>query len=784
MYIDQNTNRLMADNGEPFNLHDYLSIKPVYKPIHDYNTKNSSFINIYLLLKQLGVKNCDEHLQLFDSSLLGVDPHDPNLPNNVRMKIDKECRRNLWYYLREVVRVPLGDKMGYFDLNIGSFTVTWLITRRQNFFYEISRQIGKTFLLTTIMGWVLIFGGQGIKMANMHHSAEPAVNNLNMVKSSLDFIPEYLQYHKKEFHKKDPKTGLMKVKNVLTKSDNARTLENKIFRNRINTVIVGGSRVSANKAGRGATRNIYLIDEIPHIKFNNVAFGALNQSTSKARELARKAGIPYGIWLLGTPGDLDTPEGRWMYNLVEREYIPFGFEDVELFDYTEDQLNEYLNKRSISNFWHVKYDWKVLGFKEEWFFDKNRNEEVSGIRTEVLLNWEKQAKDSPFTRAELAALDQKSRDHDIVIDKYDDYNSFYLYPRKGESCNTLEDFLYFNFRDGFVIGVDVADGVGLDSSAMTIVDAKTLRVIATYDNNKIDTEDLSLLIVSILERIVIPRNLKCAIQIERNKAGTSVLARIKKFTHLQKYLIKYPVGESKANDLNRVVDFTDLNGKRFDFGFNVTPGTRKIFTEDLLMTLVKKHTEVYSVPKIVDEVRGLVRKNRLGTVRIEHSDASHDDIIFSSLHAYYPLYHAAEILRRAHGIIVDPSQWILSEGVEVLANTNYQSRITTRYITDDRGNFAIKYYDRATDKYVTETQAREIQELEKKEGFNSAINKEVQESMRNREEAKKFASFVNEEYEAPLPDVLFDEEIKEMQKKQAGGFMYSIYSQNTLNRTW
>ena len=49
-------------------------------------------------------------------------------------------------------------------------------------------------------------------MANMHHSAEPAVNNLNMVKSSLDFIPEYLQYHKKEFHKKDPKTGLMKVK--------------------------------------------------------------------------------------------------------------------------------------------------------------------------------------------------------------------------------------------------------------------------------------------------------------------------------------------------------------------------------------------------------------------------------------------------------------------------------------------------------------------------------------------------------------------------------------------
>ncbi len=39
-----------------------------------------------------------------------------------------------------------------------------------------------------------------------------------------------------------------------------------------------------------------------------------------------------------------------------------------------------------------------------------------------------------------------------------------------------------------------------------------------------------------------------------------------------------------------------------------------------------------------------------------------DDIIFSYIYAYYPLYHAAEILRRAHGIIVDPSQWILSEG--------------------------------------------------------------------------------------------------------------------------
>lgn len=704
--------KIYDEDGNPHNMHDYYSTKDIIPRIYDYNTKNKAFLNIHKLLKLLGVKNHSEHLQLFNKDLLGVDVRDPRLTDDLRFAIFQECKMNLWYFLREVVVVPEGDNMLPFDLNIGAFCTTWLCTRNQNFLYIISRQIGKTFLLTTILAWVLIFGGSDMLIKNIHHSKDPAVGNINKIKKVLELIPGWMQVHKKEYDKPDKKTGLMKVKNILAKSDNARTLECKPYKNKIETVVVGNTLDSADRAGRGATANIYFIDEVAHTKNNNIAFGALNQSTTEARLKSIRSGCPYGIWMLGTPGNLKTPHGRWIYEKIRNEYIPFTYKDFHLLDKTQKEIEEYINKRSISNFWFVEFDWDILGYSEKWFFDKNRNEDVPGIRREVLLNWEDTNTNSPFTRTQISALEQKSRKFNPVHIEYDDFNTFTIYPKQGDRIETLEDFLVMNSasRTGIIIGIDVANGTGRDSSTMVFVNAKTLEVIATYHNNMINTDDFAILLAHILEDIVLKHDLKCAVGLERNNSGTSVIAKLKKHRHLLRYLIAYPVSESKIKDLSKPADIDFFRGNvhvRADIGLNVGDRIRTLFTDDLLFTLVSKHTDVYAVPDIVNELKGLIRVKRLSRTRIEHSAETHDDLIFGSFHAYYPIFYASKILKMNHKINVDATEWKTVNGVEIFKGMNLNTRIQEIYETDINGNLLIRYFDNVTGRYISEEEYKD-----------------------------------------------------------------------------
>ena len=51
---------------------------------------------MHYFLKERGIKNNDFFLVLRDSGLAGVDPRDPNLPPNMKLRILQECRTNYW----------------------------------------------------------------------------------------------------------------------------------------------------------------------------------------------------------------------------------------------------------------------------------------------------------------------------------------------------------------------------------------------------------------------------------------------------------------------------------------------------------------------------------------------------------------------------------------------------------------------------------------------------------------------------------------------------------------
>ena len=145
MYLNEEGVWINKTTGFVQYLFDFIKTKDYIPRIYDYDTKNSSFFNLAKMLKELNIKNYNECLQLFNPALKGVDPHSTLLTNEMKVMIDKECRINPWYTIREVFRVNVGTKKTYFDLNLSNFTAIWLMLRSQDYFQIAPRQTGKTF---------------------------------------------------------------------------------------------------------------------------------------------------------------------------------------------------------------------------------------------------------------------------------------------------------------------------------------------------------------------------------------------------------------------------------------------------------------------------------------------------------------------------------------------------------------------------------------------------------------------------------------------------------------
>ena len=96
---------------------DWRDSKGQPRAIYDLSTSNRSFVVMSERLKLMGIKNYLFPLSLYDTSLKGVRPHeldeetDPS--GEIRKRVVQECKRNFWYWLREVARVPPagGDPM-------------------------------------------------------------------------------------------------------------------------------------------------------------------------------------------------------------------------------------------------------------------------------------------------------------------------------------------------------------------------------------------------------------------------------------------------------------------------------------------------------------------------------------------------------------------------------------------------------------------------------------------------------------------------------------------------
>lgn len=141
---------------------DWLDAQGRPRAVVQRNTKNFSFVRMVAILAEMGIKNNLFHLSLYDPKLLNVDPHALNAETDptgdLRLRVAYECKRNVWYYLREVVRIPAsgGDPI-HFQLNRGNLSMAWCFLNSIDYNGTQPRQSGKFQKLDSLVkvpgGW-------------------------------------------------------------------------------------------------------------------------------------------------------------------------------------------------------------------------------------------------------------------------------------------------------------------------------------------------------------------------------------------------------------------------------------------------------------------------------------------------------------------------------------------------------------------------------------------------------------------------------------------------------
>ena len=141
--------------------------------------------------------------------------------------------------------------------------------------------------------------------------------------------------------------------------------------------------------------------------------------------------------------------------------------DESFYDLGEDQLRDLLGKNTNSDFVYIRYTYQQLGQNEEWFRKLciTMRKDWSAIRREVLLEWSKTSDNSPFKKEDINIVKGLIKEPIRTI-TLANYYQMHIYEE-------------MNLQYPPIIGVDVSGGYMRDSSAITIIDSTTTKIVAT-----------------------------------------------------------------------------------------------------------------------------------------------------------------------------------------------------------------------------------------------------------------------------------------------------------------
>ena len=575
------------------------------------STTNKSFLEVSNYLKETGIGNYRFMLVLLDPDLARIDPHDPSLNSIMKQKVLRECIYNPWYFFREVVRIPdSGQKTGVkFELTRGNLALLFCLMMNLNIFLEQPRQTGKTISSLAWYLYLFNFGTANAEMTFLNKKFEDSKLNLQRIKDIRELLPSYLVM--------DQAFGPDGVK--VKGKNNVETMQHPVNNNRIKTVASARNKVAAASLMRGRTTPLIYIDEYGFIQYNTIIYTNMVPAFNTASNNARRNGTPYGMLITTTPGMLTTDEGVEAFNLKEAA-TPFS---ERWYDLSKEQIQNIIETNTNSTFVYIKYTYQQLGKTEQWFkkLCMDMNKKWDDIRREVLLEWSNSSENSPFRAEDLDTIKGLLRQPINTILLFNKYE--------------LKIFERFNIQYPPIIGVDVSGGYQRDSSAITVVDSYSTRVVAELNSNFISTPELAMVIHHIVSQWL-PN---AVVNIERNGGfGSSVIARLLQ-TSIKKnlfYTIKDKVVEERimGSAIHKRTQKTKV------YGSDSTKAEREELVE-ILRDRVEYHKDKIISPTIYEELCGMeVKKNG----KVEHSSNTHDDQVFSWLWALYVYYKGGDLM--------------------------------------------------------------------------------------------------------------------------------------------
>ena len=585
--------------------------------IVDYNTTNESFKRLVYLYKQMGVKNAEFILALYQPDLVGVDPHDPNLSQELKFKVSLETRYNPWYFFREVALIPpnAGTTPIRFKANRGNIAMYWSFFNHVDFGLLQPRQTGKSVSTDILMTGLHDAWASNTTISLVTKDSALRNSNVERLKEIRALLPDYIYYPNK------------------LDADNSELLTNHKLGNRYKTSVGRSDRVAADKLGRGLTVPIIHFDELAYISHIESSLPVALSSGAAARDEAQDANQPYGNIYTTTAGKINSRDGGYAYRFLTGGAIwdesYYDLEDQQSYANVVDR-----NSAGKKPLIYGAFNHRQLGKSDEWLYQKLRESASEGeLADRDYLNvWTTGNEGSPLSPEEKATVKASERDvryMEITPDSY----TLRWYISEAEIDSRMADGKY-------IMGLDPSDALGGDNDAkgLVILDAYTHDVVAAGRYNETNITRFSIwlakLIIKYPNLTFIP---------ERKSSGVAMLdtitiqlsmAGIDPFKRIYNRIVDDP--EAHKTDFQEIQRPLGSRPSYFydrfkrHFGYNTSGAGANsrdaLYGEALKSAMRLGGSRVYD-KTLIGELLALAIKNG----RVDHTSENHDDMVVAFL---------------------------------------------------------------------------------------------------------------------------------------------------------
>lgn len=555
-----------------------------------YTTTNQSAIKMSLILEEMGIKNNAFFLELLDEDLLNVDPFSEDLTLVQKAKITNEIINNIWYYLREIVRIPTGGGLSRFEFHRGNIALTWAIINNISSFVIWPRQTYKTTTCCAIYSHFFYWGSTHNKICYLAHEDAATRKNLKQVKDIRDNLPEWLN-----------------LSNSKKDRDNEKEMYNDSIDNQIICRAPARNEDAARKSGRGLSTPMQFFDEVAFIPYIYDMYDSIAFAYAEVARIAKRNNTPYHQIMATTAGFLNTKEGQWAYKFLNS---CADFTEV-FYDMDIDKVKNIISNTSTSDFLNLSFMYYDLSKGDDYLEDQKKRVANSlnpkdTLDREVLNVWKDISTEHPLGQDridKLVSLVKQPTDYIVINDTY--------------TLRVYVDVDKFDWTQSLIGAMDISGNLKNDFSTLTILNQRDGSVVAVLRTNSQSTTLFAMGIVAIM-RDLCPN---LVLFPERNYNGAVIDLIV---SHLD-------------NSRRRVYHEDDEEDRP---GLFNSKKVRPILFNDILKMAIDEHGHKIYDKNIIGEICGLIR-TRAG--RIDHKQGEHDDTLISYLLAWYFILYIQNI---------------------------------------------------------------------------------------------------------------------------------------------